>query len=224
MHQKWLKKLSKGVKKATKKATTKIKQSPIKKVSSKVNKKPKTVAAKPKRNTVVTRVEKAKVIKASKGSPKGGSSTAGKSPSSAKKSSSSNKQIMEDDAGEAVGDTSIDNLYGFKKGITPDEIRSINKSFGGNIEVNGNISTSLENASRYGSFWGKTASITRSIVGNHTFDNGNKRTALHVIKELQSRNNISTGESDSQMRGVIYQISTGKLKEVEDIARALRGF
>ncbi|NRG46587.1 RHS repeat-associated core domain-containing protein, partial [Bacillus sp. CRN 9] len=103
--------------KATKKATTKIKRSPSKKVSSKVNKKPKTVAAKPirtapkvqskakvkvaatvkpKRNTVVLRVEKTKVIKASKGSPKGGSSTAGKSPSSANKSSSSNKQIMEE--------------------------------------------------------------------------------------------------------------------------------
>ncbi|WP_433958703.1 RHS repeat-associated core domain-containing protein [Cytobacillus horneckiae] len=114
--------------KATKKATTKIKRSPSKKVSSKVNKKPKTVAAKPirtapkvqskakvkvaattvkpkkttktsvapkpKRNTVVTRVEKAKVVKA-KGSPSG---------SSANKSSSTNKQIMEDDAGDAVGD------------------------------------------------------------------------------------------------------------------------
>ncbi|MGX1446246.1 hypothetical protein ACUXCC_005626, partial [Cytobacillus horneckiae] len=50
----------------------------------------------------VLRVEKTKVIKASKGSPKGGSSTAGKSPSSAKKSSSSNKQIMEDSADDAV--------------------------------------------------------------------------------------------------------------------------
>ncbi|MEC1155440.1 DNRLRE domain-containing protein [Cytobacillus horneckiae] len=61
-----------------------------------------SVAPKPKRNTVVLRVEKTKVIKASKGSPKGGSSTAGKSPSSAKKSSSSNKQIMEDSADDAV--------------------------------------------------------------------------------------------------------------------------
>ncbi|WP_433958678.1 RHS repeat domain-containing protein [Cytobacillus horneckiae] len=123
--------------KATKKATTKIKRSPSKKVSSKVNKKQKTVAAKPirtapkvqskanvkvaattvkskkttktsvapkpKRNTVVLRVEKTKVIKASKDVPKGGSSTAGKSPSSAKKSSSSNKQIMEDDVGDKGG-------------------------------------------------------------------------------------------------------------------------
>ncbi|WP_433958716.1 hypothetical protein [Cytobacillus horneckiae] len=63
-----------------------------------------SVAPKPKRNTVVLRVEKTKVIKVSKGSPKGGSSTAGKSPSSAKKSSSSNKQIMEDSADDAVGD------------------------------------------------------------------------------------------------------------------------
>ncbi|WP_433958672.1 hypothetical protein [Cytobacillus horneckiae] len=65
------------------------------------------MAAKPKRNTVVTRIEKAKIVKA-KGSPKGGSSTAGKSSSSAKKSSSLNKQIMEDSVDDAVGDKVTD--------------------------------------------------------------------------------------------------------------------
>ncbi|WP_433958682.1 hypothetical protein [Cytobacillus horneckiae] len=56
-----------------------------------------SVAPKPKRNTVVLRVEKTKVIKVSNGSPKGGSSTAGKSPSS-------KKQIMDDDDDDDVGD------------------------------------------------------------------------------------------------------------------------
>ncbi|MGX1434378.1 hypothetical protein ACUXCE_005575, partial [Cytobacillus horneckiae] len=66
----------------------------------------------------VLRVEKTKVIKASKGSPKGGSSTAGKSPSSANKSSSSNKQIMEDD----VGDKGMGNADDFaKEPFVPDE-------------------------------------------------------------------------------------------------------
>ncbi|SDZ31950.1 Fic family protein [Thermoactinomyces sp. DSM 45892] len=110
------------------------------------------------------------------------------------------------------------------QGITGDEVRGINKGFGGLKEMNGNIDSAIDNAERYSGFWDKTASITRSIVGNHSFDNGNKRTAFEVIKELQRRNGISTGASDSIMKDVIYQVSTGNLTEVSDIARGLRGF
>lgn len=128
------------------------------------------------------------------------------------------------DTGIWVHNTCIDGLYGFDKGITSDEIRQINKKFGGSSELNGNIESALENAARYDGFWEKTAAVTRSIVANHTFDNGNKRTAQAVINELQKRNGISTGVSDSAMKDVIYKISTGKLREVSDIAEALRGF
>ncbi|NRG46585.1 hypothetical protein HRF87_17680 [Bacillus sp. CRN 9] len=67
----------------------------------KPKKKTKTyVAPRPKRNTVVTRVERVKVVKALKSSPKGGSSTAGKS-------SSSNKQIMEDSVDDTNNATKV---------------------------------------------------------------------------------------------------------------------
>ncbi|MGF9915890.1 RHS repeat-associated core domain-containing protein, partial [Paenibacillus ehimensis] len=123
-----------------------------------------------------------------------------------------------------AGKIGTEGLQGFKYGITADEIKTINNSFGGQIELNGSIETVLDNASRYDGFWNKTAAITRSIVNNHTFDNGNKRTALSVIQELMSRNEISTGVSESAMRDVISKISTGDLTDVSDIAKSLRGF
>ncbi|SEG80133.1 type II toxin-antitoxin system death-on-curing family toxin, partial [Paenibacillus sp. UNC499MF] len=123
-----------------------------------------------------------------------------------------------------AGKIGTEGLQGFKYGITADEIRAINKSYNGQIELNGSIESVLDNASRYDGFWNKTAAITRSIVNNHTFDNGNKRTALSVIQELMNRNGISTGVSESAMKDVISQISTGKLKDVSNIAKSLRGY
>lgn len=115
-------------------------------------------------------------------------------------------------------------LYGFKVGITAGEIRYLNNTFGGSIELNGSIHSILENASNYNGFWEKTAAITRSIVNNHTFDNGNKRTAFAVVQELMERNGISSGAGPERIKDVIYKISTGQLKDVNEIAKALRGF
>ncbi|WP_346894082.1 hypothetical protein [Clostridium sp. UBA871] len=126
--------------------------------------------------------------------------------------------------GAAEANKVLEGLQGFKKGITAAQIKAINKGFGGTTELNGSIDTILDSASRYDGFWNKTAAITRSIVKNHTFDNGNKRTAQAVIETLMSRNGISTGVSESAMKDVIYKISTGQLNEIEDIAKALRGF
>ncbi|MDQ0271310.1 hypothetical protein [Cytobacillus purgationiresistens] len=79
-----------------------IRTSPKVKATASVKSAPKAktkVAPKPKR-TVVTRMEKAKIVQASKGSPKGGSSSAGNP-------SSSNKQIMDDadDGGKGTGNS-----------------------------------------------------------------------------------------------------------------------
>jgi len=38
------------------------------------------------------------------------------------------------------------------------------------------------------------------------------------------RNSITTGVSSDQIRKVIERVARGELREVEDIARALRGF
>lgn len=56
------------------------------------------------------------------------------------------------------------------------------------------------------------------------FDNGNKRTGFEVVKTLMERNNVVTGVGDAEMRGVIRDVATGSLHEVEDIASRMRGF
>ncbi|PKG27231.1 hypothetical protein CWS20_20020, partial [Cytobacillus horneckiae] len=116
-----------------------------------------SVAPKPKRNTVVLRVEKTKVIKASKGSPKGGSSTAGKSPSSANKSSSSNKQIMEDDADDAVGDK------GTTKPTKRDELlNTVNEMYRPGVTTgDGGLAAAIRVETKYGQLVGGKSHIQK---------------------------------------------------------------
>ena len=84
--------------------------------------------------------------------------------------------------------------------------------------------TITTNATRYEGFWNKTASMARDIVKSHAFVDGNKRTASSVINLLKVRNGISTGVSPEAMKKVLNRVATGELKEIKDIAKALRGF
>ncbi len=113
---------------------------------------------------------------------------------------------------------------GFASGITADEIAAINRRFGGCTTLTGEVSTSLANAARREGFWSKTASLVRDIAGGHKFNDGNKRTAQVVVEELKARNGVTTGITPDQLRKIVQQVATGELREVEDIAKALRGF
>ncbi len=110
---------------------------------------------------------------------------------------------------------------GYKVGITAEDIRNINKEFGGIFEY-GSPEAAIEAAQRREGFWNKTA--VRNIVGGHMFDNGNKRTAFTVVEMLMDRNNIFTGASSSDIRDTINLVARGRLRNVEEIARRLRGF
>ncbi|MEJ5277289.1 MAG: polymorphic toxin-type HINT domain-containing protein, partial [Thermogemmata sp.] len=113
---------------------------------------------------------------------------------------------------------------GFAHGITAEEITAINRRFGGITTLTGDVSTVLANAVRWEGFWNKCACIIRDIAGRHMFNDANKRTAHAVVEELMRRNSITTGVSSDQIRKVIERVARGELREVEDIARALRGF
>ncbi len=65
-------------------------------------------------------------------------------------------------------------------------------------------------------------SIIRDIAGDHLFDNGNKRTAVEVVERLISRNKID-GPPKEVIWSVVSRVSNGELKNVNDIAKALRG-
>jgi death-on-curing family protein len=113
---------------------------------------------------------------------------------------------------------------GFAHGITPDEINAINRKFGGTTALTGDVSSSLANAARREGFWNKAATLVRDIAGGHKFNDGNKRTAQAVVEELMKRNGITTGVSAEEMKRVIQRVATGELREIDDIAKALRGF
>ncbi len=115
-------------------------------------------------------------------------------------------------------------LGGFANGISADEIRAINKSLGGSIELTGDASSIIAAASRHDGFWNKTAAMVREIAGRHMFNDANKRTAQAVVETLAKRNNVSTGVSPPQMRKIINRVATGELTDVSGIAKALRGF
>lgn len=90
--------------------------------------------------------------------------------------------------------------------------------------LTGDVSTTLANAARREGFWNKAATIVRDIAGGHKFNDANKRTAQAVVEELMRRNGVATGVGPDQMRKVIMRVARGELREIEDIAAALRGY
>ncbi|PJE97183.1 sugar-binding protein [Streptomyces carminius] len=113
---------------------------------------------------------------------------------------------------------------GFKVGVTPDEIADINRGFGGETLLSGSPANTMANASRYNSFWDKSAVVIRDIAGGHMFNNGNKRTAQAVVEQLMQRNNVTSGPTSADLRGVIDRVGKGQLHDVSDISAALRGY
>ncbi|MFJ9917454.1 Fic family protein [Actinacidiphila glaucinigra] len=108
--------------------------------------------------------------------------------------------------------------------MTPDEITSINRGFGGETLLSGSPANTMANASRYNSFWDKSAVVIRDIAGSHMFNNGNKRTAQAVVEELMRRNGVTSGPTSADLRGVIDRVGKGQLHDVSDISSALRGY
>jgi hypothetical protein len=115
-------------------------------------------------------------------------------------------------------------LGGFKHAVGADEIANINRGFGGTMAFNGSVDSVLAGAARHNGFFNKAAYVVREIAGRHLFDNGNKRTAQAVYNLLRDRNGVVSGATNSQVRRVIGQVARGELVDIQDIARALRGF
>jgi hypothetical protein len=115
-------------------------------------------------------------------------------------------------------------LGGVKYGVTPDEITKINRGYGGETLFNGSPDNMIVNMDRYNSFWEKSAVAIRDIAGGHMFNNGNKRTAQIVVETLMERNGVTSGPTSADLRGVIDSVGKGQLHDVEDIAKALRGY
>jgi prophage maintenance system killer protein len=109
-------------------------------------------------------------------------------------------------------------------GVSADEVRAINRGFGGTRQMNSTVEAVFQSASYVPSFWEKVAIVVRSIAGGHLFDNGNKRTAFEAVKLFRRRNNIVTGTPDSQLRETVRLVAVHLLEDVQEIAKSLKGF
>lgn len=60
------------------------------------------------------------------------------------------------------------------------------------------------------------------IAGGNLFENGNKRTAVEVVEQLIIKNGVD-GPPKQIIWNVVDNVTTGKLTNVQDISKALRG-
>ncbi|WP_221034545.1 hypothetical protein, partial [Pseudomonas syringae group genomosp. 7] len=112
-------------------------------------------------------------------------------------------------------------LGGFKVGLSADDITAINSQFGGSVSFR-EVDTAIANAANYDGFYNKAGSMIRDIAGGHLFDNGNKRTAVEVVEQLIIKNGVD-GPPKQIIWNVVDKVATGKLTNVQDISKALRG-
>ncbi len=112
-------------------------------------------------------------------------------------------------------------LGGFKVGLSADDITAINSKFGGSASFR-EVDTAIANAANYDGFYNKAGSLIRDIAGGHLFDNGNKRTAVEVVEQLIIKNGVD-GPPKQIIWNIVDKVATGKLTNVQDISKALRG-
>ena len=109
-------------------------------------------------------------------------------------------------------------------GVTADEVRALNRSFGGTKQMNSTVEAVFQSALYVPSFWEKVAIVVRSIAGGHLFDNGNKRTAFEAVKLFRKRNHTFTGTPDPQLRETVRLVAIHVLSDIHEIAKSLKGF
>jgi hypothetical protein len=64
--------------------------------------------------------------------------------------------------------------------------------------------------------------MVRDISGGYLIGNGNKRTAAEVVVRLIIKNGVE-GQPKKMVWSVLDKVATGKLTNVQDISKALRG-
>lgn len=75
----------------------------------------------------------------------------------------------------------------------------------------------------YPDLWAKAAALMHSIIANHPFADGNKRTALVSAMAFLDRNGVATEPLDEASAfDLTVGVAAGKLTEVSEIAAGLR--
>lgn len=102
--------------------------------------------------------------------------------------------------------------------ITAEEIRLINRAFGGTTELTGSAETVIANMGYREGAFAQAATAIRDIAGRHLFDDANKRTAQAVAERV-----LGSKADPTKIRAVIDSVATGANRTVEAITGALGG-
>lgn len=99
-----------------------------------------------------------------------------------------------------------------------DDLIEINKKFGGNLTKD-YIDYSII-AGKGKNEYKQLAYLLRTILVDHIFTDGNKRTALHILLEFADNNNIKLDKKRT-IREII-EIASKNIREINKIERMLR--
>jgi len=103
-----------------------------------------------------------------------------------------------------------------------DEIIDINRATeGGGTLLSGSPSSAINTASYYSTVPEQGASIFKTIIKNHMFADGNKRTAVNMFKSFCNKSGITTTLTDAQLMDVANKVATNQLDDVLEISQQL---
>jgi death-on-curing family protein len=106
--------------------------------------------------------------------------------------------------------------------ISKDQIKLINKRYGGSLRSDAEIETALDMGKGKAVFR-KVAYLWRAILVGHPFTDGNKRTALMVAWTIIKDCKIKTNEkTDENLVSEITKIAKENITDVSRIERLVR--
>jgi death-on-curing family protein len=100
-----------------------------------------------------------------------------------------------------------------------DEIININKATeGGGILLSGSPSSAINTALYYSTVPEQGASIFRTIIKNHMFTDGNKRTAVNTFLSFCKKADLKVILKDNELMTIANKVATNELDDVLEIS------
>ncbi len=104
-----------------------------------------------------------------------------------------------------------------------DEIITLNKKYSNGSLLSGSPESAINTASYYDDIADQGSSIFKTIIQNHMFENGNKRTAVDFLKSFAEKNSINIRLSSDELLDLATKIANKEVSEVSEITKLIRG-
>jgi death-on-curing family protein len=100
-----------------------------------------------------------------------------------------------------------------------DEIVDINRATqGGGVLLSGSPSSAINTALYYDDVLEQGASVFKTIIKNHMFADGNKRTAVNMMKSFMNKAGVTVNKTDGELLDIATQVATNAIDDVSVIA------